>query len=88
MEMDEDDAPGLSAIEHQLTLLRGLEEAIRAQDRRQQDSLAETRQLRHIIEAAATRLDVMIAGQRASRTEIQAIIADLRAAIGPDATAL
>jgi hypothetical protein len=30
----------------------------------------------------------MIAGQRASRTEIQAIIADLRAAIGPDATVL
>jgi len=70
--------------ERLLAIVDELAGGIRAQARQQQDALAETRQLRHVIDAAATRLDVMIAGQRASRTEIQAIIADLRSAIGPD----
>ena len=81
--MTEDDAPGLSGVEHQLTLLHGLEEFIRAQDCRQQDSRAEARQLRHVIDAAATRLEVMMASQRASRTELLAVIEDLRNTLKP-----
>ena len=81
--MTDDAAPRLPAIDHQLALLRGLEEFVRAQDRRQQDALAETRQLRHVIDAAATRLAVMMASQRASRTELLAVIEDLRNALKP-----
>jgi hypothetical protein len=69
--------------ERLLALVNELAGGIGAQARQQQDALAETRQLRHVIDGAAARLEAMIAGQRASRTEIQAIIEDLRNALRP-----
>jgi len=78
------DAPGL---QQELALLRELEDFVRHQDRSQQAASAENRRLRRVIEAAVVRLQAMVAGQRASRAELQAVIAELRTAIEPEDSA-
>jgi hypothetical protein len=85
--MTEDDAAAAPSLQHQLALLQELEDGIRRQDRSQQAATAETSRLQLVIDAAVVRLQAMVAGQRASRAELQAVIADLRTAIGQaDAT--
>ena len=70
-----------------LQLLRELEEPVRQQDRRRQAAEAEARRLRAAIEGAAARLGAMLGGERASRAALQAVVDDLRAALGDDGPA-
>lgn len=77
-----------SDLARQLQLLEDLGEVLRRQDQARQAAQAEARRLRAVIEEAATQLAGMLAGQRASRAALQALIDELRAAIGAaDATA-
>ena len=63
-----------------LDLLRELEDLIRGQDARLRAAEAESRRLRHVLEEAAARLGGMLAGERASRAALQAVVDELRAA--------
>ena len=85
--MTEDHTTEAPSLQHQLVLLQELEDGIRSQARSQQTATAETSRLQLVIEAAVVRLQAMVAGQRASRAELQAVIADLRTAIGLTDTA-
>ena len=73
-----DDLPGL---ERPLQLLEEVRILIRQQAGAQQAVETEQARLRRVIEDAATRLEGMLAGQRASRAELQALIEALRAAV-------
>ena len=80
-----DDAPsgdpmGLARL---LQLLEELRTLIRHQADAHQAAMTEHARLRSVIEDTATRLEGMLAGQRASRAELQALIEALRAAIAP-----
>ena len=68
-------------LERPLQLLEELRTLMRHQAGAQQAAATEHARLRRVIEDAATRLDGMLAGQRASRAELQALIDTLRAAI-------
>ncbi len=72
------DAPESS---HQLHLLEELTEFARQQEHARQTAETEARRLRSVVEEAASRLTEMLAGQRASRAELQALIETLRAAV-------
>lgn len=50
----------------------------------QQATVAGTRRLRLAFEAAVTRMSTMPSGERASRAALQAVINDLRAAVGAE----
>lgn len=78
-----DDRAAAPSLQYQLALLQELAEAIRQQDRREHAATAETQRLRRAIKGAVVRLQAMVAGQRASRAELQGVIAELRAAVGP-----
>ena len=69
-------------LERQLRLLEELPALVRQQAHAQQHAAAEARRLHAVVEEAATRLATMLAGQRASRADLQALIDTLRAAIG------
>ena len=79
--MTEERSPEASELQRPVALLRELEELIRSQERRQQETDAENHRLRRVIEEAATRLGAMLAGERASRAALQAVVDDLRAAV-------
>ena len=66
-----------------LQLLEELRTLIRHQADAHQAAMTEHARLRAVIEDTATRLEGMLAGQRASRAELQALIEALRAAIAP-----
>ena len=68
----------------QLTLLRELEELIRAEGRRRQAAEAEGRRLGATVEAAAARLAAMLAGERAARAALQALVEELHAAVAAE----
>ncbi len=70
-------------LERPLQLLEELRTLIRQQADAQQAAAAEQARLRRVIEEAATRLEGMLAGQRVSRAELQALIEALRVAIAP-----
>jgi hypothetical protein len=74
----------VSDLQRALALVQDLESLLRFQDRHQQAALAEMERLRQVIDAAALRLEAMLAGQRASRAELQTVIQDLRSALAPD----
>ena len=80
-----DDAPAGDplVLARPLQLLEELRTLIRQQTDAQQAAAAEQARLRQVIEDAAMRLEGMLAGQRASRAELQALIEALRAAIAP-----
>ena len=80
--MTEDHAATPPSLQRQLDLLRELEDSVRHQDRSQQAATTEMQRLRLVIEAAVVRLQTMVSGQRASRAELQAVIDDLRSAVG------
>ena len=82
--MTADQAAVASDLQHQLTLLQELEDCVRRQDCSQQATTAETHRLRRVIEAAVVRLQAMVAGQRASRAELQAVVEDVRSAVGTE----
>lgn len=67
----------------QLQLLEELTELTRQQERAGQIAEAEARRLRSVVEDGANRLTEMLAGQRASRAELQALIDTLRVAVEP-----
>ncbi len=68
-------------LERPLQLLEELRTVIRQQADAQHVAATEQARLRQVIEEAATRLEGMLAGQRASRAELQVLIDALRAAI-------
>ena len=78
-----DDAPAgdLPSLARPLELLEELRTLIRQQAGAQRAAEAEQARLRRVIEDAAMRLEGMLAGQRASRAELQALIDALRAAV-------
>ena len=78
-----DDAPAGDplGLARPLQLLEELHTIIRHQADAQQAAEAEQARLRRVIEDAAMRLEGMLAGQRASRAELQALIEALRAAV-------
>ena len=80
-----DDAPGGDplGLERPLQLLEELRTLIRHQAAAQQVLTTEHARLRAVIEDTATRLEGMLAGQRASRAALQAVIEMLRAAVAP-----
>ncbi len=84
-----DDAPGEDplGLARPLELLEELRTLIRHQADAQHAADAKHARLRRVIEDAATRLEGMLAGQRASRAELQALIEALRAAVAPPASA-
>jgi hypothetical protein len=65
-------------------LLEELGEFVRQQDQACQAASAETRRLRVVLEHAATQLAEMLAGQRASRAALGALIDELRVAVGAE----
>ncbi len=69
------------ALARPLQLLEELRTLVRQQADAQQAAATEHARLRRVIEEAATRLEGMLAGQRASRAELQALIDALRAAV-------
>ena len=78
-----DDAPAGDPLDlaRPLQLLEELRTLIRHQAGVQQAAATEHARLRQVIEETATRLEGMLAGQRASRAELQALIELLRAAV-------
>lgn len=78
-----DNAPGGDPLdpERPLQLLEELRTLIRHQAGAQHAAATEQGRLRRVIEDTATRLEGMLAGQRASRAELQALIDALRAAV-------
>ena len=80
-----DDAPAGDplGLERQLQLVEELRTLIRQRAGAQQAAATEHARLRRVIEDAATRLEGMLVGQRASRAELQALIETLRAAVAP-----
>ncbi len=78
-----DDAPAGDPLgpERPLQLLDELRALIRHQADAHQVAVTEQKRLRAVIKDSATRLEGMLAGQRASRAELQALIEALRAAI-------
>ena len=79
--MDDAPAGGPLGLERPLQLLEELRTLLRQQVGAQQAAEAEQARLRRVIEDAAMRLEGMLAGQRASRAELQALIEALRAAV-------
>ena len=84
-----DDAPAGDPLgsERPLQLLEELRALIHQQAEAQHAAVAEQARLRRVIEDTATRLEGMLAGQRASRAELQALIDALRAAVAPPLSA-
>ena len=70
-------------LKRPLQLLEELRTLIRQQADAQHAAMTEHIRLRRVIEDTATRLEGMLAGQRASRAELQALIDTLRAAVAP-----
>lgn len=70
-------------LERQLRLLEDLSDRTRAQDRLRMAAAVEIQRLRAVVADAATRLAAMLAGQRATRAELRAMIDLLRAALEP-----
>ena len=79
--MEDAPAGGPLDLARPLELLEELRTLIRHQAGVQQAAAAEHARLRQVIEETATRLEGMLAGQRASRAELQALIELLRAAV-------
>ena len=82
-----DDAPAGDplGLERPLQLLEELRTFIGRQADAHRTAVTEHTRLQQVIEDAATRLEGMLAGQRASRAELQALIEVLRAAVAtPD----
>lgn len=75
---------GGAATDRAQQLLEELRQLVRQQDRAHQAAVVEAQRLRAVIEAAATQLTEMLAGQRASRAALQALIDALQAAVGAD----
>jgi hypothetical protein len=65
-------------------LIAELDNLVRQQEAAYQAADLEVQRLRAVLEDAATRLSAMLAGQRASRAALQAVIDALRAAVGAE----
>ena len=80
-----DDAPrgDTLGLARPLQLLEELRTLLRQQADVHHAAVTECARLRAVIEDTATRLEGMLAGQRASRAELQALIEMLRAAVAP-----
>ena len=76
-----DVALGGDPLARPLELLEELRALIRQQAAGHQAAVTEHARLRAVIEDTVTRLEGMLAGQRASRAELQVLIEALRAAI-------
>ena len=63
-------------------LLEELSDLVRQQEQARHAADVEAQRLRAVIADAATQLAAMLAGQRASRAALQALIDELRAAVG------
>ena len=77
-----DERPAASDRAQQL--LAELGALVRQQEQARQAATVEAQRLRAVLEHAATQLAEMLAGQRASRAALQALIDEVRAAIGTD----
>jgi hypothetical protein len=75
---------GTGASERAPQLLAELGDLVRHQAQACQAAAAEAQRLRAVIEDAASQLAAMLAGQRAPRAALQALIDALRAAVGSD----
>ena len=73
---------GAAANDRAEQLLEELRQLVRQQDRAHQAAVVEAQRLRAVLEQTATQLAEMLAGQRASRAALQALIDEIRAAIG------
>jgi hypothetical protein len=78
--MAEDRGPAVSDRAQQL--LDELRQLVRQQGQAHQAAVVEAQRLRAVIDHAATQLAEMLAGQRASRAALQALIDEVRPAIG------
>ena len=78
--MAEDRGPAVSDRAQQLLDELGM--LVRQQDGARQAAVVEAERLRAVLEQTATQLAEMLAGQRASRAALQALIDEVRAAIG------
>ncbi len=80
-----DDAPAGDPLgaERPLQLLGELRTFIRHQADAHHAAVTEHARLRSVIEDTAARLERMLAGERASRAALQALIEALRAAVAP-----
>lgn len=78
--MDEERAPQSPELQRQHQLLAELSDLIERQDRARQAVHAEHAHLRAVLAMAASRLEGMLAGERASRAELQALVETLRGA--------
>ena len=79
--MDDTPAGTLLGLERPLQLIEELRALIHQQADARHAAVTEQARLRAVIEDAAMRLEGMLAGQRASRAELQALIEALSAAI-------
>jgi hypothetical protein len=80
--MTEDRGPVASDRAQQL--LDELRQLVRHQDQAHQAAVVEAQRLRAVIDNTATQLAAMLAGQRASRAALQALIDELQGAITSD----
>jgi hypothetical protein len=65
-------------------LIAELDNLVRQQEAARQAAAAEAERLRAVVADAATQLSAMLAGQRASRAALQAVIDALHAAVGTE----